>query len=149
MRYFSIYYFPSAAAAAAVCAARVDDLCRCSELKTVELQATNLDRLADFEICDIDVELLRNLLIRCCNLNLADRERHTATEAYTCGQTNEVDRNADSDRLLWCNLEEVNVQRRVCYWVELQFLNDCDVLLAVNVKVDDIDVWSVDSLAQL
>ena len=93
--------------------------------------------------------MLRDLLIRSCNVNLADREVHASTVAYTLCQPNELDRNTDSERLLVVNLIEVYVKQSVCYRVELQLLHYSGMRLAINEQVDNIDVGSVDNLAEL
>ncbi len=93
--------------------------------------------------------MLRNRLIWSCDIDLADREVHAATVANTLCQTVELDRNADSDRLLVVDLVEVDVQRSVGHWVELDVLEDSCVILAVDSHLDDVDVGSVDHLAEL
>ena len=113
------------------------------------MERANLDGLADFECSNVNVQLLRDVSERSGNLDLTDREAQTTTGTYTSSVTNEVYRDTYSDRLLWSDFVEVNVQNSVCYWVELNLLHDSDVLLALDVDVDDINVRSVDSLAQL
>ena len=93
--------------------------------------------------------MLRNILVFCCNVDLSDRKVHTSTVTYTLCKTVELNRNTDSDRLLVVNLIEVNVEQSVCYWVELQLLQDCSVLLAVKNKLDNVDMRSVNNLSQL
>ena len=41
------------------------------------------------------------------------------------------------------------MEQSVCHWVELKLLHHCLVLLAVDVEVHYIDVWSVNNLAEL
>ena len=101
-----------------------DNLLRSSNLKTLEAEFANLDALANLQSSNVYIEMLRDLLIRSCNVNLADREVHASTVAYTLCQTNELDRNTDSERLLVVNLIEVYVKQSVCYRVELNLLED-------------------------
>ena len=113
------------------------------------MQVANLDALADSHGSNVDVEMLRNSLVFRCNVDLADREVHTATIAHTLCQTIELDRDAHSDRLLVVNLVEVNVKEGVCYRMELKLLENRCTLLAVDDELDNVDVWSVDDLSQL
>lgn len=99
-------------------------LLRSSELKTLEAQLTNLDALAQAKAGNVDVEVLRNVLVRSCNVDLTDGEVHAATITDTLCQTVELNRNANGDRLLVVDLEEVDMQQSVCYRVELQLLED-------------------------
>ena len=80
---------------------------------------------------------------------IADREVHTTTVADTLSQTNKLHGNTNGDRLGIVHLIEVNVQQRVGHGVELKFLEDSCVVLAVNIEVDHIDVGSVDELAEV
>ena len=89
-----------------------DDILASSNLEALEAQLANLDALANLERSNVDVEVLRNLLVRSSNFDLTDREVHAATVAYTLCKTCELNRNTDSDRLLVVNLEEVYVKNR-------------------------------------
>ena len=92
--------------------------------------------------------MLRYDSVRSCNVDLADREVHLTTIAYTLCQTNEFYRDTDCNRLVLVHLEEVYMQQCVCYRMELQFLHDCCVRLAVDYEVDHVDMRSVDNLTQ-
>ena len=113
------------------------------------MEWTNLDWLTNLKSCNVNVELLRNLTVRSSNLELTDREAHTTTGTYTSCVTNEVYRDTNSDWLLRSYLEEINVKESVCNWVELELLEDSNVLLALDVEVDNVDVWSVNCLTEL
>ena len=93
--------------------------------------------------------MLRNNLVRSCNVDLTDREVHTTTITYTLCKTCQLNWNTDSDRLLVVNLVEVNVQRSVCCWVELDLLHDSCVALTVDDEVDNVYMRSVDDFTQL
>ena len=93
--------------------------------------------------------MLRNLLIRSLNVNLTDREVHTTTITNTLCQTNELNRNADSDRLLVIYLIEIYVKQCICYWVELKLFENCSVSLTINNQLNNVDMWCVNQLTQL
>ena len=92
--------------------------------------------------------MLWDLLVRSCYVNLADGKVHATTIANTLSQACQLNRNADIDRFLIVYLVEVNVQRCVCNWVELNFFQNCSVMLSINVQIDNIDVWSVDDFTK-
>jgi hypothetical protein len=126
-----------------------DNVLACSELETLEGELADLDALAQAQTGDIDVEVLRDLLIRSCDVDLADREVHAATVANTLCQTVELDGDADGDRLLIVDLVEVDVQRSVGDGVELDLLENSRVILTVDSDLDNVDVRSVNHFAQL
>ena len=126
-----------------------DDILASSKLQTLEAELANLDALANLQGSNIDVEVLRNLLVRSSNVDLTDREVHATTITYTLCKTCELNWDTDCDRLLIVNLEEVYVKNSVSYRVELDILEDSCVRLAVDNEVDNIDVRSVDNLTEL
>ena len=45
-------------------------------------------------------------------------------------------------------LVEIYVEKSVCYWVELELLDDCCVLLTLDVDSNEVDVRSVNNLTE-
>ena len=125
-----------------------DHLFRRDQLEPFEAQFAHLDALAQLETRHVDVEVLRNLLVRRLDVDLADRHVHASAVAYTLCQAGELHGNTDGDGLLVVDLVEVNVEQRVRYRVELQFLENRRVRFAVDDQLDDVDVRCVDHLAQ-
>jgi len=126
-----------------------DNVLAGSELETLEGELSDLDALAELQTCHVDVEVLRDLLIRSSDVNLTDREVHATTIANTLCQTVELNGDADSDRLLIVDLVEVDVQRSVGDGVELDLLQDSGMILTVDIDLNNVDVRSVDHFAEL
>ena len=64
-------------------------------------------------------------------------------------QTNEFNRDTDSDGFLLVDLKEVDVYHSVCYGVKLKFFQNGCMVLALNVKIDNVNMGGVDSLAEV
>ena len=98
-------------------------------------------------MCNIDVEVLGDVLVRSCNVDLTDGEVHATTISYTLCQSIELNGNADSDWLLIVNGKEVYMKQCIGYRMELKLFQDSRVILSVDLQIDDIDVGRVNQFA--
>ena len=122
---------------------------RRNEFETFEGKFATLDGLTEAEVSYVDRELLRNCVDRGAHFETAYHRHELTTGTYTFCETNGSDGHSHNDGLLRRYFVEVNVEDVVLYGVKLDFLEDSEVLFAVNVEVYSVDIGRVDELVDL
>lgn len=112
------------------------------EVVVFEIACGNL--LADSELGDIDIELIRKVLHQTADAHLAhELEELAAGENSACG-TLDCDRNVNRDRLVLGYGEEVYVEAVVIYRMELELVgNGCELLAVIESDVYDIRLRNI------
>ena len=122
---------------------------RRNEFEAFEGEFAALDGLTETEVSYVNCELLRNCVDRSAHFEAAYHRHELTTGAHTFCETNGSDGHSHNDGLLRRYFVEVNVEDVVLYGVELDFLEDSEVLFAVNVEVYSVDIGRVDKLVDL
>ena len=108
-----------------------------------------LEGLAEAEVVDVDYHAFGYLGVGSLYFELLHRELELTTGFHTFGVAFELHGYFNYHRLVFANLEEVDVEYGVLYGVELYFAEHCIALLTVYFEFDSEYVGSIEELAHV
>ena len=95
---------------------------RVDEFETIVVQSTNLERLTELDVVDVNNNLFRDGRVNSLNLELLHAQCELTTCLNTFSVTFKSNRNFHNYRLGFVHFEEVDVKDFVGYRVELDVL---------------------------
>ena len=108
-----------------------------------------LEGLAEAEVVDVDYHAFGYLGVGSLYFELLHRELELTTGFHTFGVAFELHGYFNYHRLVFVNLEEVDVEHGVLYGVELYFAEHCIALLTVYFELNSEYVGSIEELAHV